>query len=134
GHQLVHDVPPHEARRPSHRHRRPSVHDRSRPARPMGPKGTGPTPAGRATPRRYHPPRMPLAAESIVFAYGRGPEVLRGVSFRLAPAAVTALVGPNGAGKSTLVRILLGDLRPTSGVARLDGRAVHTLGARERAE
>jgi ABC-2 type transport system ATP-binding protein len=36
---------------------------------------------------------------------------------------VTALVGPNGAGKTTLLRILAGLSTPTTGVARVLGRA-----------
>jgi ABC-type multidrug transport system ATPase subunit len=37
------------------------------------------------------------------------------------PGVVTGFVGPNGAGKSTTLRILLGDIRPTEGVALIGG-------------
>jgi ABC-2 type transport system ATP-binding protein len=48
---------------------------------------------------------------------GRGPtvEALRGVTFRIEPGEVFALLGPNRAGKTTLVKILLGLCRPSGG-------------------
>ncbi|MBF9033465.1 heme ABC exporter ATP-binding protein CcmA [Rhodobacterales bacterium HKCCE2091] len=47
---------------------------------------------------------------------GRGlVEVLRGVSFRLAPGAALVLRGPNGAGKTTLLRTLAGLTPPFAG-------------------
>lgn len=46
-----------------------------------------------------------LSADDLVLAYERT-TVVHGVSVRLAPGVVTALVGPNGSGKSTLLRSL----------------------------
>ncbi|WP_446471281.1 zinc ABC transporter ATP-binding protein ZnuC [Xenorhabdus stockiae] len=42
--------------------------------------------------------------------------VLNNISFSLTQGKILTLIGPNGAGKSTLVRIVLGLIRPTSGV------------------
>ncbi|HEX2077260.1 MAG TPA: ATP-binding cassette domain-containing protein [Longimicrobium sp.] len=50
----------------------------------------------------------------LAVGYGHG-AVVRGVSLRVDPHRVVALVGPNGAGKTTLARCVAGYLRPASG-------------------
>ncbi|WP_437608833.1 sugar ABC transporter ATP-binding protein [Sorangium sp. So ce834] len=61
-----------------------------------------------------------LEAAGLAKAFGQS-AVLRGVSLRIAPASVHALLGENGAGKSTLTRILLGVERADAGSVRLGG-------------
>jgi sodium transport system ATP-binding protein len=51
---------------------------------------------------------------------------VRGVSLRVAPGEVYALLGANGAGKTTALRCLATLLRPTSGTARIAGFDVRT--------
>ncbi len=46
------------------------------------------------------------------------------VSLDLAVGELHAVIGPNGAGKSTLVNLLAGELAPTAGTIRIDGRDV----------
>ena len=41
--------------------------------------------------------------ENVGMRYGGGPEILRDVSFELAPGSLTFLTGPSGAGKTTLL-------------------------------
>ena len=65
-----------------------------------------------------------LEATDIVKIFG----TLRandGVSLRVAPGEIHALLGENGAGKSTLVKMIYGALQPTSGALKWMGEAVH---------
>jgi ABC-2 type transport system ATP-binding protein len=48
-------------------------------------------------------------------------------SARIEPGAVTAFLGPNGAGKTTTLRMLLGQVRPTSGTATIGGQSYAEL-------
>lgn len=50
--------------------------------------------------------------------------LLDDLSLTVTSGETVAIVGPNGAGKSTLMRILSGDLSPTSGSVRLKGREI----------
>ena len=73
-----------------------------------------------------------VRAEGLAFTYGTGREVLRDVSFRIAPGEVVAVMGPSGAGKTTLVRLLLGLVDPTEGTVGLtcDNREIPCRDAR----
>ena len=50
-----------------------------------------------------------------------------GVSFAVHPGEILGIIGPNGSGKSTLFNCILGQLRPSAGEVRIDGRAVTGL-------
>jgi len=65
--------------------------------------------------------------ENVTLRYGEGPEILKHVSFGLAPGDLRFLSGKSGAGKSTLLRLLFLMLKPTSGVAHVFGQNVKNL-------
>ena len=83
--------------------------------------------AGPDLERRHRPlPVRPtidtgIAFDDVHFGYPAGPEILRGVSFRLHPGESLALVGGNGAGKTTVIKLLLRLYDPTAGRISLDG-------------
>ena len=67
----------------------------------------------------------PLAGEivfrDVSFDYGDGKDVLRDVSFHVAPGQRLALVGASGAGKSTIVSLILRLYEPQEGAVLVDG-------------
>ena len=60
-----------------------------------------------------------VRAEDVAFAYPGSPPLLDRVSFDVLIGARIALTGRNGTGKSTLIKLLTGELAPTSGRLRL---------------
>ncbi len=59
-------------------------------------------------------PDLLLRAENMGFGYG-AKTLFSNINLVLRAGARIALLGPNGAGKSTLIKLLVGELTPTSG-------------------
>lgn len=73
-----------------------------------------------------------LEVEGLTFGYERRqPPLIQNLSIELAGGQCLGLVGPTAAGKSTLIRLLVGVLRPDSGVVRLDGVDIRQWDAEE---
>ncbi len=49
------------------------------------------------------------------------------LSFRLEPGERLGILGPSGTGKTTLLQLILGHIRPTSGIVTWNGRPIHSL-------
>lgn len=81
-----------------------------------------------ATPDRFHDtvPCM-IRFENVGMRYGMGPEVLRDVSFHLAPGSLHFLTGPSGAGKTSLLKLMFMASRPSRGLITMFGRDIATL-------
>jgi cell division transport system ATP-binding protein len=69
--------------------------------------------------------------EDVGMRYGRAPEVLRDVSFELAPGSFHFITGPSGAGKSSLLKLIYLAHRPSRGLIGMFGRDIATLPRRE---
>ncbi|WP_256842339.1 ABC transporter ATP-binding protein [Ornithinimicrobium cryptoxanthini] len=79
----------------------------------------------------------PLLAELLGVSkqFGKGESAVQAVSgldLDVRPGELLAVLGPNGAGKSTAIGMLTGLTSPTSGRARLFGRAPRDVRARRR--
>jgi cell division transport system ATP-binding protein len=69
------------------------------------------------------PPDVPVVHfENVGIRYGMGPEVLRDLTFSIAPSSFQFLTGPSGAGKTTLLRLILLSVKPTRGLISLFGK------------
>jgi len=67
-----------------------------------------------------------LEQVEVTYTGTRGPRrVLQDVSFALAPGQRIGLYGPNGSGKTTLFRCITGLVRPSKGLVRFHGKALH---------
>ena len=69
-----------------------------------------------------------IVVRDVSLAYGER-QVLKAVSFEIAPGSRTAIVGPTAAGKSQLLYLMAGLLPPTSGEVLYDGRPTQDYAA-----
>ncbi len=72
-----------------------------------------------------------LEVKDIVKVYPNGVVANRGVSLKVEPGTIHALVGENGAGKSTLMKIVFGLERPDEGEIYFKGKKVKIFDSHE---
>ena len=69
-----------------------------------------------------------LVFKDVTFAYGKGKNVLDGVSFEVRHGQVVGLIGPSGAGKTSVADLLLRLFNPTGGTIALDDMPITNIG------
>ena len=68
-----------------------------------------------------------IALDNVTFSYDGKRDVLKGINMSFPEKGMTAIVGESGCGKSTVVNMLVGALRPQSGVVTVGGKSLQSL-------
>ncbi len=82
---------------------------------------TRPEVVDRPDARRLEPLRGAVEFERVSFAYDGVRQVIKGISFEVAPGELIGLVGPSGGGKTTLINLLTRFYDVTGGRILIDG-------------
>ncbi len=69
--------------------------------------------------------------DNVVKSYSVGNQALRGVSMQIEDGEFAFLVGPSGSGKSTIIKLITGELKPTSGYVHVNGYSLERVRKRE---
>ena len=67
----------------------------------------------------------------VVKSYREGNDALKGVNMQIEDGEFCFLVGPSGSGKSTIIRMITGEIRPTSGSVHVNGYSLERIRKRE---
>ena len=67
----------------------------------------------------------------VVKSYSVGTQALKGVNMQIDDGEFVFLVGPSGSGKSTIIKLISGELRPTSGSVHVNGYSLERIRKRE---
>jgi ABC-2 type transport system ATP-binding protein len=66
-----------------------------------------------------------MESDNLTKVYEDGVKAVDGVSFKIYPGEIYAMLGGNGAGKTTTINLFLNLIDPTEGEARVDGIPTH---------
>ena len=69
--------------------------------------------------------------QSVMKDYNGNTRALKGVSLQIDDGEFVFLVGPSGSGKSTIMKLISGELKPTSGYVHVNGYELNRIRRRE---
>ena len=67
----------------------------------------------------------------VVKSYSPDTMALKGVNMQIEDGEFVFLVGPSGSGKSTIIKLITGELKPTSGTVHVNGYSLERIRKRE---
>ena len=67
----------------------------------------------------------------VVKNYSQDTQALRGITMQIDDGEFAFLVGPSGSGKSTIIKLITGELKPTSGTVHVNGYNLERIRKRE---
>ena len=67
----------------------------------------------------------------VVKNYSPDTQALRGITMQIDDGEFAFLVGPSGSGKSTIIKLITGELKPTSGAVHVNGYSLERIRKRE---
>ena len=67
----------------------------------------------------------------VVKNYTPDTQALRGITMQIEDGEFAFLVGPSGSGKSTIIKLITGELKPTSGTVHVNGYSLERIRKRE---
>jgi len=67
----------------------------------------------------------------VVKSYQQGNNALNGATLQVEDGEFCFLVGPSGSGKSTIIKMITGELKPTSGTVHVNGYSLERIRKRE---
>ena len=67
----------------------------------------------------------------VVKNYTPDTQALRGITMQIEDGEFAFLVGPSGSGKSTIIKLITGELKPTSGNVHVNGYSLERIRKRE---
>lgn len=67
----------------------------------------------------------------VVKSYEQGNNALNGITMQIEDGEFCFLVGPSGSGKSTIIKLITGELKPTSGAVHVNGYSLERIRKRE---
>ena len=68
---------------------------------------------------------------NVVKTYQQGNNALNGATMQIEDGEFVFLIGPSGSGKSTIIKLITGELKPTSGTVHVNGYSLERIRKRE---